>query len=112
MAHTLDRGRYIDWIASNSRNTSTRSRRGWLEQVICRVGNCSLRIKVRLGFEERVWRFKLFISVQISYPPLVSSLPQVRRDLIEKAPRLYSGPDSREANKYDDILFKTGKDGA
>jgi hypothetical protein len=54
MAHTLDRGLCIDWIASNSRNTSARSRRDWLEQVICRVGNCSLRIKVRLGVEEHV----------------------------------------------------------
>ena len=38
----------------------------------------------------------LFISVQTSHPPLVSSLPQVRRDLVEKAPGHYSGPDSRE----------------
>ena len=96
MAHTLDRGLCIDWIASNSRNTSARSWRDWLEQVICLVGNCSLRIKVRLGVEERVWRPRLFISVQTSYPLSVSSLPQVRRDLVEKAPGHYSGPDSRE----------------
>jgi len=37
-----------------------------------------------------------YLSVQTSHSALVSSLPQGCRDLVEKAPGHYSGPDSRE----------------